>query len=447
MKVSTEQAERRQVVLNVEMEPAETEKALESAYRRLVQKYTIPGFRKGKTPRNILERYVGKGALLEDAIEHMVPDAYRRAIIEQKIDPVAQPKLELVSAEPVRFKAIVPLRPEVKITDYKQIRVEPETIQVTEEQVESTLDHLRQQHAVWAPVDRPVKFGDMVTADIQSSAADKQLLNEKDAPFRVEKDAKGPLPGFAEKLEGMVKSEEREFDLPFPDDYPSEEYKGKTAHFKVKVNEIKEQNLPALDDAFAKGIGAGVDTVEALREKVRTELKARAEAAEQSRFQEKSIQALADRTQAEYPPVMLEAEIDRLTKRFEEGLTRSGQKMSDYLKAANKTVGQIREEFRPAAKKGLVRSLALWQLSKEENLQVVPEELSGQVEKMSKDAGEKSAQLKKLLEMPDVLESLENEMLTQKTIARLVEIAKGNSEAETTAAPAAHQAEQPGEAK
>ena len=437
MKVTTQQAEKRQVILEIEMEPAELNEALDHAYHHLVARYAVPGFRKGKAPRNILERHIGKAAFTEEAVEHWVPEAYEKAIEEQKIDPIAQPHIELLGTEPVKFKATVPLKPVVTLGDYKSIRVAAQPVEVTEEMVDKTVDRLRQQRAVYSPVERPVQFGDMINADMQSNIGEKELLNEKDAPYRVMKDVPVPVAGFAEKLEGMVKDEEREFDLPFPDDYPSEEFKGKQAHFKIKLNGVKEPNLPAVDDAFVKTLNMQLETVEALRAKVRENLKKQSEDAEKARFEEKALDALVEAAKMEYPDVMLGAEIERVINREAEGLARRGLKIEDQLKAAGRTMEQFAEELKPSAEKRLVNTLALMELTKAEKLEVAKEEVSAEVDRLCKTSGEKAEQMRKFLEMPAMLESIENDMLTRKTMERLIAIARGEAEQAAPAEPAA----------
>ncbi|MBI2857331.1 MAG: trigger factor, partial [Chloroflexi bacterium] len=366
--------------------------------------------------------------------ERLLPEAYERAVDEQKIEPIAKPKLEMVSVEPVKFKALVPLRPAVRLSDYRDIRVEHQPVEVKDEQVDATIDQLRQQHATWTPVERPAGFDDLLTVNIESWVGEKQLLKEKDVPYRLVKGLTMPLPGYPEKLVGMTKGETREFDLVFPDDHPAAEFRGKECHFKVEVTEMKEQSLPPVDDAFAKSIGAGVETAEALREKIRMDLKARMEAAERDRFEDQALEALVGHAQVEYPPVLLEAEIDRLVRQHVERLERSRSSLSDYLGRMNKTIEEFRQELIPLAEKRLLRSLAMGQLAEEEKIEVGLEETSGEVDRMSKGAGEKEQELRKFLELPSVRGSVENSILTRKTLERLLSIAEGK-EAAVVAAP------------
>lgn len=424
MKVTAEKAENSQVVLDVEMEPAELEKYLNIAYRHVVSRATVPGFRKGKAPRDVLERYVGKAALLEDAIEHLVPEACDKAIEEQKLEAVARPHVDLVSVEPVRFKATVPVKPTVKLGDYKNISVERKAVEITGEQIDRVVDQLRQQQAVFTPVDRPVRYNDIIAMTLEGSVEQRQIVNEKGAPYRVIKELDLPLPGFPEKLEGAVRGEERAFSLVFPDTHPAQDLRGKYCDFKVTVTEIKEQCLPELDDAFVKSLGGGAETVDALREKVKTDLKARAESVERNRFDDEAMQALVDGAHVEYSPILVDIEVDRLMKNEEERASQSGKKLKDMLKATNQTEEQLRTELRLIAEKRLVRGLVLGQLADDDKIEVSEEDIAQEIEKAAKSSGDKEQEVRDFLKLPSVKVSIVNTVLTRKTMARLIEIAE-----------------------
>ncbi len=204
MNVTREKIENRQVFLAIEMEPAEVEAALEKSYRRLVRKTPVPGFRKGKTPRAVLERYLGKESLLDDALNSLVPEAYQQAIKEQEIEPIAQPQIEITQTDPVVFKAVVSLRPTVELGDYQSIRAAPEPVVVSDDDVTAVIEQLRHQHATWEKMERPVEPGDLVVMDIQSSIDDRPYINQPEARFQVVTDAIFPAPGFSEHLLGMA---------------------------------------------------------------------------------------------------------------------------------------------------------------------------------------------------------------------------------------------------
>lgn len=428
MKVSRERKENSEMVLDIELEPTEMEKSLEEAYRRIVNRVMIPGFRKGKAPRAILERHVGKDALRQEALQHLVPEVYNRAIEEHQIDTIDQPRIEITQLDPVVLRATVPLRPTVKLGDYRSIREEPETAEVAEEEIEATLESLRKQQAVWEPVERSVDFGDLITLSVEGSRSDGTPINEEEVPYRVIKGSPMPLPGFAEELVGMEVGQEREFRISYPDDYPVTDLAGKEFSFKASVSEIKEERLPELDDEFARSLGLGVDNLDALREKVASDLRLRAEQAAQRRYEEKVIEAAVALAEVDYPNVIVEREINRIldeqAQRFREGY----RGLEEYFRSINKTVDEVRGEFRPQAVKRVVRSLALNQIMNEEKLEVTPGEIDAEIEMMVNDAKENSEAVAKFFASPAARLTLERSLLTRKTVARLTAIARGEME-------------------
>ncbi len=423
MKVTNEKTENRQVFLTIEMEPAEVEESLEKSYYRLVRKTNIPGFRKGKAPREILERHIGKESLFEDALNYLLPEAYEKAIKEQKIEPIAQPHIEIAQTDPVVFKATVSLSPEVELGDYHHIQVATEPIELTDDDVNTVIEQLRHRHATWEPVERPVDFGDLVALDIESNIEDEPFINQKAAQYHVLRDLSFPAPGFAEQLSGMERNEEKEFKLQFPSDYPRSELAGKESLFKVKVTEIKQERLPESDDEFAQGINPDFKTLDSLREQISADLKLSAEEKAKLDFEEQVIDAVVDLTKLEFPPILVELEIDRL---LNQRLQRGAQGLEEYLKGINKTESELREELHPLATTRVTRSLVVGKIVEEEKIEISDSEVDAEIENMVKSATENKDELQKFLNTPQPRESVEQMLLTRKTIQLLVEIAKGS---------------------
>ena len=354
MKVTNEKTENRQLFLTIEMEPAEVDESLEQSYYRLVQRTKIPGFRKGKAPRAILERYIGKESLLEDALNTLVPQACEKAIKEQEIESIAQPQIEIAQTDPVVFKAIVSLKPKVKLGDYQHIQVTPEPVAVTDNDVDDVIEQLRHQHATWEPVERPVDFGDLVVLDVESNIEDKPFTNQKGAQYQVLHDLTFPVPGFAEQLTGMKKNEEKEFKLQFPSDHPEGELAGKEPSFKVRVTEVKQEILPELSDEFAGEVNPDLKTLDSLRERVSSDMKLRGEERARIDFEERVIDAVTELSEVEFPPILVEAEVHRiLDQRFQRG----NQELEEYLRSINKTEEELHEELHQSATKRVTGSL------------------------------------------------------------------------------------------
>lgn len=430
MKVTREKEENCQAFLRIEMEPAEVEESLEQSYRRLVRKANIPGFRKGKAPRAVLERFIGRDSLLDDALSNLLPQAYEQAIKEQQIEAIANPAVEIAQTDPVVFKATVPLKPTIELGDYQQIRLTPESVEVTKDEVDAVMEQLRRQHGTWEPVERAVSFDDLVTLDIESHIEGKLFINQQGVQYRVMHNQPFPVPGFAEQLSGMKGGEEKEFTLQLPEDYPRAELAGKEALFKVKVNEVKQQRLPKLNNEFARLVNPELKTLASLRKQVSTNLRLRAEQKAREEFEERVIDAVVDLSQAEFPPVLVETEIDRLMDQQAGWLQESGRGLEEYLGRVNKTEEELREELRPLATKRITRSLVLGRVAEEEKIEVDDAEISAELEKLVQGAAENRGEVEKRLNSPQVRGSMEQLLTTRKTIQRLVEIAGGSIEAE-----------------
>lgn len=433
MKVTNEKTENRQAYLKIEIEPAEIEAQTETSYRRLVKRVNVPGFRRGKAPRNVFERTFGKDRLFHEMLDDLVPEAYKKAIDEQKLEPIAQPQIEIAEENPVVLKAVVPLKPVVTLGDYHAIEIKPREVNVTDEMVDKVVEQLRHQHATWEPVERGVEITDMVTIDMESTAKGEPFINRKGLEYRLLDEDTGPVPGFAGQLVGLKKGEEKEFSHKFPDDYFRKELTGADASFKIKVNEIKREVMPEVTDDFAKQVNSEFTTVDILRQKIHKELKERTEHEAQHEFEDQVIASATGMSQVEYPPVILEAEIDHLLERNFRYIQQTGQDLEHYLKTIGKTVDQMRDELRPAAQTRVAESLVLGKIAEQEKTEVTPAEIDAEIEEMLKNSqGDKEA-LKKALNTEQNRESLENTLVTRKVLKRLTEISQAPREKKETA--------------
>jgi len=430
LKVIKEKEENRQAFITVEMEPADMEEGMQDAYRHLVQKADIPGFRKGKAPRAVVERTLGKGRMLEEAIDHMIPEAYEKACKEQNIVPYAQPQVEITKADPLVFKAVVPLVPTVELGDYQGIRLEPEISEVKAENIDSVMEELRHQHATWEPVDRPVEYNDLAVIDINADDdEDKPLVKKASSQYQVLKDSLSPAPGFAAELVGMKKGESKEFDLTFPEDYPSKQVAGKKAHFKVKLHEIKEEKLPELNDDFAQQISTEFKTVQDVRNEAEKSLKLRAEENARMNHEEKVINTAVEQSKIEYPPVVIDLEINRILNDQDRQMQMAGQTIDDYLKSINKTAEQLVEDLRPIATRNVAASLVLSKIAETEKIEVTEEEIMNGINNMVRGISQdKQDEMRKLLDTPQTRQSLTQTLKTRKVIERLTDIAKNKGE-------------------
>ena len=425
MKVTVEKTENRQAFLTIEMEQAEVDEGLKKAYNHLVQKYNIPGFRKGKTPRPILEQYLGKQAFLEEAVEHMAPEAFEKACKENDIHAIDRPQVQLEKMEPVTYKMIVPLEPIVKLGDYKAIRVAEEPVEIKDADIEKTLEQIRKQNAIFDTVERQVNSHDMVVLDIESHIGDQPYINQKDAEYEVEKGSEFPMTGFAEALIGSKKGDIKEFNLSFPADYGRAELAGKEASFKVTVKEIKEQRLPELNDELAAKVNPEFKTVADMRSKVVETLKKNAEDMAKKNYQQKVIDEAVKISEVEYPVIMEEEEINNLFRQQMQRWQMDEKGLDEYLASIKKTAEQLREEFRPVAIRSIKQSLVMTEIARGEDIKIEKSDLEAEVTSMTRDvASDRKQQLIELLNVPQNQVNLAGQIATRKTLEKLIEIAQ-----------------------
>ncbi len=429
MKVTVDKTENRETYLTVEMDPAEVEESMEKTYRKAVLKTRVPGFRPGKAPRTVFERHVGRQALLEDALDDLIPEAYDKAIKDQAIEAIARPRLEVTQTDPVIFKAVVPLKPVVTLGDYKAVRVTPEPArEVTDKDVDAVIDALRHQYATWETIKREARSGDLTTIDIWSTVGEQPYINQKGVQFQPADGSAAPLPGFSEQIIGMKPEEEKEFKLSFPADHANKEFAGKEGQFKVRLNEVKQEVLPEVTDDFAKKVGTEFADVAALRERANTDLKKRRDDDARIDFENKVMQAVVDGAKTEFPEVLIDTEIHRLIEqRF-----RTRDEVEAYLKATGKTEDQLHEELhtelKDVATERVKRGLILGQVAEEEKLEVAAEEIDAEIKRLLDSSTGNKENLEKALNAEDTRESLRETLLTRKTIERLAAIARGESE-------------------
>jgi trigger factor len=423
MKIITQSIESSQATLQIEVEAEEMEESLDRAYRQLVKKVAVPGFRKGKAPRSVLENLVGTDGLQREALEDVLPRMCAKAIEEQNLEVIAQPQIEVLELEPVVFKATFPLRPKVELGDYRSIDVAPPAVEVSDDEVETAMNRLRERHAVWSAVERPVAFEDLATVDVEEemkeTGAKKQHERQK---LLVVKGSLFPLPGFVEHLEGMEKGEEREFALPYPSDYRFKELAGKEYHFRVKLIEIEEKCLPELNDDFVKGLGQSMEDVASLRESITAGLRKAAEDMAAREHERKVLQAVTAASKVEFPGILVDQETDSLL-RERDMLFRERGGLQGYLKTLNKTEQEIRDEFRPEASRRVTESLVLAKVAEQEKIGADEAEVDAEIEKMVEGAGDRAEDLRKMFGTGTARHVVEDRLVARKTVEFLVGVA------------------------
>jgi trigger factor len=379
MKVETQDLPDSQVELSFEIEDARVERAMDAAYRRLAGRVNISGFRRGKAPRQLVERVLGREALLEDALNHLLPEVYEEAVREANVRALTDPEFNIESLTPLRAKATVVVPPRVELGDYHTITRELPETSVTSEEVDAVLDSLREAHAEWVPVERAARFGDRLTIDVEGHADGARVFNHENVDYVLEEGSPNPMAGFSEQLVGIQTGETREFELTEepPEDLPegaSQPLTPRTIAFKVTAQDIKEKELPVLDDEFAAGLGSYQDLTD-LRSRVERQLRERAEMTARTDTQQQIIDEAIASAIIELPPKLIEQHAHRLRDRLARQLDTSGLSIEQYLRVRHMAAEEFDAELDADAERSLKRSLVLQEIGAREGISVTDEEV------------------------------------------------------------------------
>jgi len=419
LKVTTETVATREVLLTIEPNPQDVQKALRKAARQISRLRPLRGYRPGKAPYGLIERIYGHETILDEAINDMAPALYREAIEETSIEPYQQGRLEVESRDPVVLKVNVPLVPVVTLGDYRSLQVDPEPeVAVTEEHIDRLVEVERRRQAQSEAVDRPVQLGDRIVASVTGVSAGETVIDNEDISLDIE-DALPP-PGFAEALVGMNQDETREFSLTYPDDYDQESLAGKNVSFTVTVTTVHQVLLPEIDDDLAKAAG-DYETLAELRDSLAASLKRRLEGEARAREAEAAIEALVAQATVDYPTAAVEREVDVALDDRRARLQRMGLDFERYLQLVESTEQQLREELRPEAERTLVRRLVLAEFASAEELNVDADDLAAGLARVAAVYGEDAPELQDTR----VILSIRSEMLHRKAASHLTAMLTG----------------------
>ena len=384
MKITRDDAEDHQTVLHLEVEDDRVERHLQRAHQKVSARVTIPGFRKGKAPRRIVEQFVGRDYLLDEAMETLVPEAVGVAVEESGIEGVHTPPLvNVVEREPVvKIDATVPLPSVATLGDYKKLKLDDELEEVTEEQIEEQVEQVRESQATWEPVTRASRMGDQLTITAKGLVEGQEFTDVDEGEYLAEAGSMSPVPGFAEQLEGMKEGDSKEFDISIPDDYPNEEFAGKTANFAVDVSAVKEKDLPKLDDALAASLGENFKTIAELRIRIGENLEAQAKDTLRRSLEEKIIDALVEDADFEISPMVVEHEAQHVLDDQQQQLAQYNIDFQQYLQGIGKSTEEIVAEAKDSAELRLKRSLVIDGLVDATEATVSDEDIASEIELM-----------------------------------------------------------------
>ncbi len=382
-----------EVKLEITVESTKFEDAIKKVYFKSAKYFNIPGFRKGKAPMQIVEKYYGKEIFYEDAFNEVAQEALEEAVKENKVEVVSRPDIEITQIEKGKdliFTAVMQTKPEAQLGKYKGIEIKKIEYNVTDHDIEHELGHMQEHNArIISVEDRPVESGDIATIDFEGFVDGKAFEGGKAEKHELEIGSNTFIPGFEDQVIGMKIDEEKDIKVKFPEEYFSKELAGKDATFKVKVHEIKKKELPALDDEFAKDVSE-FDTLKELKESIKEKQQKQNDEKAKYETQEAVIKEVCKNIKVEIPSGMIELETDNMLKEMEQRLSYQGLKLEQYLKMMKKTKEDITKEYEPQAIEAIKTRLALEAVIKAEKIEATDEEVDEKIKEMAKNYGKEN---------------------------------------------------------
>ena len=392
----SEVIEKNRYELQFSVDKATFDAAVNAVYRKQVKNIAVPGFRKGKAPRSIIEKMYGTGVFYEDAINDLIPDAYTEALKEAAIDAVGQPEFDVVSIDEngLVLSAKVYVKPEVEIKDYLGIEVEKEVVAVTDEDVDREIETIRERNSREIDVtDRPAEMGDTTVIDFEGFCDGVAFEGGKGTDYALKLGSGSFIPGFEEQIVGKSIDEEFDVNVTFPEEYHAADLAGKPSVFKVKIHAITKVELPELDDDFAKDVSE-FDTFAEYKADVKAKIEKRHEAAAENAVEDKLVEALIEKLEADIPEPMFVAETENFVRDYDTRLRSQGLDLNTYFKYTGMNLDSLREQMRPQAERQVKARLALEKIATLENLEATEEDINAEYEKIANAYGIEIDQVK-----------------------------------------------------
>ena len=433
MSVQVENLEKNMAKLTIEVAAEELEKAIQAAYMKEKGKISIPGFRKGKVPRQMIEKMYGAGIFYEDAANTLIQENYPSAVDESGIDIVSRPTIDVVQIEtgkPFIFTAEVAVRPEVKLGKYLGVQVTKIDTSVSDEEVEEALEKERNNNARTVTVtDRPVQSGDTAVIDFEGFVDGVAFEGGKGENHPLEIGSHSFIDTFEDQLIGKNVGDDVDVNVTFPEQYQAAELAGKPALFKVKIHEIKAKELPELDDEFAQDVSE-FDTLAEYKEDLKKHLEEQKENEAKRTKEDEAIQKIIDKSTMEIPEAMLDTQCENMINEFAQRIAQSGLSTEQYMQFSGLTIDKLKEQVRPEAETRIKSSLVLEQIAKEENIEVTDEEINAEVEKMAAAYGMEADKLKEYMGDAEK-ESMARDLKVTKAVDLIMENVKERAKAKT----------------
>lgn len=426
MNVKLENIEKNVVQLEIEVDAAKFEEGMKKSFAKNAKSFNIPGFRKGKAPRNVVERYYGEQVLYEDAINYVCPEAFDEAVESNDVHPVDKPEIDIKqigNGQNLIFTAKVTVKPEVVLGQYKGVEVEKVEAKITDEDLENELKKVAEKNSRLITVeDRGILKGDTAIIDFEGFIDGEAFNGGSGTDFNLVIGSGQFIPGFEDQLIGAKAGDDVEVNVTFPENYNAAELAGKAAMFKVKVKEIKIKELPEIDDEFAKDISE-FETLDAYKEDLRNKLMESAEHKAEHENEDNVINKVVDNATIDIPKVMIEKNTDNIIYDFDMRLRYQGMDLENYLKIMGMDVQTFRGQFADRSEKQVKSQLVLEKISKDENIEASEEEISQEIKKLAENYQQNEEDFKKHLSADDI-EYIKGNVIVKKTIDFLVENAK-----------------------
>ena len=414
-----------EVKLELTVEASKFDEAIKKVYFKSAKYFNIPGFRKGKAPMNIVEKYYGKEIFYEDAFNEVAPEAMEEAVKENNLEVVSRPDIDVTQigkGQDLIFTAIMQIKPEAKLGKYKGIEIKKIEYNVTDEDINHELGHMQEHNARMITVeDRAVESGDTATIDFEGFVDGEAFEGGKAEGHELTIGSNTFIPGFEDQIIGMKIDEEKDINVKFPDEYFSKNLAGKDATFKVKVHEIKRKELPELDDEFAKDVSE-FDTLKELKEDIKKKQEKQNKDKEKYETEEAVIKAVVENMEVDIPSGMIETEVENMLKDFEQRMSYQGIKLDQYLNMLGKTRDEMKKEYEPQAIEGIKSRLALEAVIKAENIEADDKEIDEKLKEMAKNYGKENDE--SFIKNENVRNYIKEGIKSEKAIEFLVKNAK-----------------------
>ena len=414
-----------EVKLNVTIEAEKFDEAIKKVYFKSAKYFNIPGFRKGKAPMNIVEKYYGKEIFYEDAFNEVVPEELEKAVEENKLEVVSRPDIDVTQigkGQDLIFTAVFQTKPEAELGKYKGVEIKKIEYKVTDEDVEHELGHMQEHNSRLLSIeDRPVEKGDIANINFEGFVDGVAFEGGKAENHDLEIGSNTFIPGFEDQIIGMNIDEEKDINVKFPEEYFSKDLAGKDATFKVKVNEIKKKELPVLDDEFAKDVSE-FDTLKELKDSIKKKQQKQNDERAKYETQDAVIKAVCENVKVDIPSGMVETETENMLKDMEQRLAYQGLKLDQYLQMMGKTKEEMQKEYEPQAIEAIKSRLALEAVIKAEKIEVAEIDIDEKIREMAKNYGKENDE--EFLKNENVRNYIKQGLESEKAIEFLVENAK-----------------------